>query len=226
MCEGLVAGRRARPLKSYMHNLRISSDRLISLDAYRRDSEHVTSRRNRLERRLRRRRRRRPPDRIGGGLRIELRSAPLSPAALGFPSMSFTRLFLCLVTATSLVTSAGAQPAHKDPGPQIQAEYESASHALAICTRGQVRALAVTSETAEAVARAALTLCRAELTRAAQAAHLWIGRASCIPGSQTCRDSEQAFTKNLVPVLAAIAMKLRADGLNSAQPQHAPSTPK
>ena len=141
--------------------------------------------------------------------------------------MSFTRLFLCLITATSLVTSAGAQPAHTDPDPQIQAEYESASHALVICTRGQVRALAVTSGTPdEAVARAALTLCRAELTRAAQAAHLWIGKRSCIPGSQACRDSEQAITKNLVPVLAAIAMKLRADGLNSAQPQHAPSTPK
>ena len=32
---------RARPLNSYMRNLRISSERLISLDACRRDSEHV-----------------------------------------------------------------------------------------------------------------------------------------------------------------------------------------
>jgi hypothetical protein len=42
---------RARPLNSYIRNLRISGDRLISLDAYRRDSEHVPSRRNRLEHR-------------------------------------------------------------------------------------------------------------------------------------------------------------------------------
>ena len=141
------------------------------------------------------------------------------------------RLFLCLVTATSLVTSAGAQPAHKNPDPQIQAKYESAVQALATCTRGQARALAVTSETAEAVARAVLTLCRAELTRGAQAVHLWTGRAKreggvCIPGSQACRDCEQAITKGLEPALAAMVIKLRADGLSSAQPQHTPSTPQ
>ena len=71
---------------------------------------------------------------------------------------------------------------------QIQADFEATSGALVSCTRNQSANLMVTTETASAVAAAALGSCRMELSEAAQALEVWSGGHGCVQGSEKCRE--------------------------------------
>ena len=96
---------------------------------------------------------------------------------------------------------------------QIQADFEATSGALVSCTRNQTQILMVTTETASAVAAAALGSCRMELSEAAQALEVWSGGHGCVQGSEKCRESEMAITKAMLPALTAQAMQLRAEAI-------------
>ena len=84
---------------------------------------------------------------------------------------------------------------------------------LVSCTRNQTQILMVTTETASAVAAAALGSCRMELSEAAQALEVWSGGHGCVQGSEKCRESEMAITKAMLPALTAQAMRLRAEAI-------------
>jgi serine protease Do len=76
----------------------------------------------------------------------------------------------------------------------------------------------VNSETASAVAAAALRLCHAELSKAALALEVWSGGAPCVEGSSNCREAERVLTKDMLPALTALTMQLRANAGRKTPP--------
>jgi S1-C subfamily serine protease len=102
---------------------------------------------------------------------------------------------------------------------QKDADLDAAGDALVSCTRKQVANLLVNSETASAVAAASLSLCHAELSKAALALEVWSGGAPCVQGSSKCREAERVLTKDMLPALTALAMQLRADTVRKS-PTH------
>jgi hypothetical protein len=95
---------------------------------------------------------------------------------------------------------------------QKQINSDSASDKLVLCTRNQVANLIVNNETAHDIAAAALTLCRTELVKAAQAVDATMSASPCLEGSSNCIAVEKDLTERMLPALAARAMQLRAQG--------------
>jgi hypothetical protein len=95
---------------------------------------------------------------------------------------------------------------------QKQINSDSASDKLGLCTRNQVANLIVNNETANDIAAAALTLCRRELAKAAQAMDALSAKSPCLEGSSNCIAAEKSLTEHFLPALAARAMQLRAQG--------------
>jgi S1-C subfamily serine protease/uncharacterized protein len=117
-----------------------------------------------------------------------------------------------------------------------RAAFEAAKRALLTCVDNQAATLMVTNENADAIANAAITLCRPELRNAARALDYesdvsgWSEGPQpkgCADGSPRCVETEKAITDPLLPALAARVMRDRAEAARTTlQPGSAPAEPR
>ena len=116
------------------------------------------------------------------------------------------------------------------------AAFETATRALLDCVDNQAATLMVTNENADAIANAAITLCRPELRNAARALDYksevsgWSEGPQpegCADGSLRCVAVEKAITNPLLPAVAARVMRDRAEAARTTrQPGNAPARPR
>jgi S1-C subfamily serine protease len=117
-----------------------------------------------------------------------------------------------------------------------QTAFDRAKRVLGECVRNQAANLMVTAETAEAVAAAALQLCRTELRNAARAMayttdlKFWSEGPQprhCVDGSSRCADAEKAIYDPFLPALAAKVMHDRAEAARTpGQLGNTPAAPR
>jgi S1-C subfamily serine protease len=116
------------------------------------------------------------------------------------------------------------------------AAFATAASALLDCVDNQAATMMVTNENADAIANAAIALCRPELRNAARASDYksevsgWSEGPQpkgCADGSLRCVEAEKAITDPLLPALAARVMRDRAEAARTTrQPDNAPARPR